>query len=408
MSSGQDVASAHFTGVAAAVFIALVMASGAQAQDAAFQSFFSSACQSPTGSLATRCAETPGGAGGLSADSQNSLNPGQSLGANDTGLARAQALTDEIQERQEARRAEDSGAPRFGAFLQVRGDDFDRKRSGRERGYDGDSLGGILGLDYRVSSDAFVGVLFSWDASESEFDRDDLGVGFTPPSNDGMTESDSFGINVYGSYNLSDQIYLDGSLGWTRAEYDLERNAVFQETTRMVPQTGLSVSADPDGDQFTASAGAGYDIQREAFSGGPYVRFNYARSEVDGYRESNGSGLEMRIDDATRTSFTSVLGVRGAYVISTGFGVVVPQLRLEYEHEFRSDRSATTARFIQDSNATSFRVRGNRPDGDRFNAGIGATIQLENGWMPYVDYEILFGDSRLDRQQFLVGVRKEF
>jgi hypothetical protein len=53
-------------------------------------------------------------------------------------------------------------------------------------------------------------------------------------------------------------------------------------------------------------------------------------------------------------------------------------------------------------------VSGDDPDRDYLNASAGLVLVLAEGWMPFVDYEVLVGHSFLDRHRVALGVRKEF
>lgn len=395
--------------------LAALAPQAARAQNAAFQSFFFDVCASPTGALAARCAETPGAAGDLSGDSEDSLNPSQALAINQSALARARALQKEIQQRAERRRDEGLGeqtagaGPRWSLLTSGRAEYFDREETRRERGLDGVTWGLQLGGDVQLGEGGFVGALLAYDRTDAEFDRDARGVNFTPPGNDGSTDADLYSLTFYGSWSLTDAVYVDGSLGYGYADYTFRRRAVFQETGRAVPQTGVRTEEDTEGHELSASGGIGYDWRREAFSLGPYLRLNYVWTKVDGYteRDETGSGLAMRIGTETQRSLATVLGLRGSYAFSTGWGVLIPQARVEWEHEFEQDTQSVLTRFVLDAGGNRFDVKGDSPDRDFLNASAGLLLLLPNGWMPFLDYEGLFGHSYYDRHRVTIGLRKE-
>jgi outer membrane autotransporter protein len=118
--------------------------------------------------------------------------------------------------------------------------------------------------------------------------------------------------------------------------------------------------------------------------------------------------LALIVDDTTSTSLTSVVGARVSYPISTSWGVIVPQARAEYEHEFRDNPRTTLSRFVLDAAGAPFGVVTDSPDRNYFNLGAGATMILPNGWMPFVDVEGLVGYSDYDRVRVTAGLRVEF
>lgn len=407
-------------------FIGLFAPSSASAQT--LQDFFFDVCGgdgSATATLATRCAETPAGGGDLSGDSEASMNPGQNVTANDAALARAQALTEKSEERLEKRREETNGKMsavsgqgddaefgRLSLFVNGRAEFFDRDRDAtdNERAYDGNTVGFQVGGDYRLSDRLVVGALIGVDRTDSEFEADAPGTAFTPGDSEGGVESDSYFLNVYGSYNVTDAIYVDGTVGIGHTDYEFERIAIFQESTRTVAQTNVRATGDSNGMQYSASFGGGYDFYRGAWGIGPYARVNYVRSEIDGYTESdaNGTGLAMRVGDNDESSLTSVLGVQVSYAASTDFGVVVPQFRGEFEHEFRKDGQSVATSFAQDAAATTFTNASDGPDRNYFNVGASVVVILPNGWMPFFDAETLVSYDDLIRHRFTIGLRTEW
>ena len=389
-------------------------------QNAAFQNFFFDVCATPSAAaLGARCAETPGGTGNVSGDSEDSLNPSQVVSSNEAALIRSKGTRREISERleelrQEREEEQTSGSiqdtARWGFFVSGRGTSWDRDETTEERGSDGYVYGVQLGLDYRFTEQLLVGVLFGYESGDSEFDGDAPGVNFIPPADDGDTESDSYLLALYGSYSLNDNVYIDASIGYGLSEYDIKRKAVFQESGRAVPQTNAVTSAEPDGGELLVSLGVGYDTSIEALSLGAYVRGDYVRTWIESYRESDDtlSGLAMSFDRQTRDSLTSVLGGRGSYAASMSWGVLIPQLRVQYVHEFDDDAQDAKARYLLDPGGAQYRFSGSDPDEDYFELAVGLSAVLPGGWQPYAEFETLLGYDDLDRYTWVVGIRGEF
>jgi uncharacterized protein with beta-barrel porin domain len=130
---------------------------------------------------------------------------------------------------------------------------------------------------------------------------------------------------------------------------------------------------------------------------------------LDDYAETdkNNSGLEMNVAVDDRTSFTSNLGVSATYAISTGVAVLVPQARVEWEHEFQDDAQQVTTSFVLDSGNNEYQLTGDKPDRDYYNAGLALVGVFAQGWMAFIDYETVVGYEDLDRDQITLGVRVE-
>jgi uncharacterized protein with beta-barrel porin domain len=403
---------------------ALMATTGAaQAQTAGnppFQAFFTTTCGSSTGALATLCAVSNGG--NLSTDSESSLNPNQTAVAAGNALAKAQALAAATEKRLEAVRDEADGKPgadagtvaAFGPwsiFGSVEGEWFDQSRPAfaNERGFDGKRYRATIGLDRRLSAASLIGIMLGYDDYSSEFDADRAGTAFTPQGDAGSVDSKDFTVTIFGSVALASSLWLDASAGIGFSDYDFRRNAQFQESSRTVPQTNVRTRGSANGREYFASVGAGYDLADGAFSFGPYVRGRFTRTRIDRYTEEDlgGSGLAMNVSASRATSLTSIMGGRASYAISTSWGVIVPQARFEYEHEFEDDPRATATSFVLDAAGNQFRVASDSPDRNYFNAGASLLFVLPNGWMPFVDYEGLIGYSDFKRHRVTAGLRVE-
>jgi uncharacterized protein YhjY with autotransporter beta-barrel domain len=399
------------------------VASPALAQSAGnadFQDFFFGVCTGSTGALANQCAVSAGG--DLSGDSESSLNPNQTSVAASNALAKAQALAAETEARLEALRDEDNGEPGadtgkiagFGpwsVFANFEAEWFeqDRQPYANERAYDGDRYRGTIGVDYRLNSGSHIGLSLSYEDYSSSFVADLPGNNFVPQANGGGVKNEAIAATVFASFALGENAWVDASagIGWT--DYDFRRNATFQESSRTIAQTDVNATGSADGKQYFASLGLGYDYSAGALSIGPYARARWTRSTIDAYTETdtNGSGLALNVSKQRANSFAGVLGVNLSHAIGASWGVIVPQARFEYEHEFDDDAATTFTSFVLDSANTQFAVVNDAPDRDYFNAGIGLLFVLPNGVMPFIDYEALLGYSNFDRHRITAGIRFE-
>ena len=403
----------------------------AQVTGQSLEDLFINACAggTATGAMLNLCNTTnvANGGGGnfaLSGDGQTSVSPGQTLTNNTSALNRAYGQTSGVQDRLEEERKERAGRPsglaagesaEFGGvslYLNITGEIVDRDRIlnvDQEKGYDGWSSGFQLGADTRIGDRLIVGALFGYDHGETTFDPDTVGVGFVPFPDEGATRSDSATVNLYASYSVSENLYVDGTVGFGYTDYTFDRNVMFQNTARTF-LTPVATSGDTSGYEVNAGFGVGYDFYHDALSIGPYVRFNYGRSVISEFTEEDrsGSGLNMTVQEDTSATLTSVLGVQASYAISQDWGVMLPQFRFEYEHEFKKDPRSVVSSFAQDTSGTSLALTTDDPDRNYFNLGFSLLFILPNGWMPFLDAEFLLDYKDFDRQRYTGGLRVEF
>ena len=396
----------------------LLAGAHAQAANPQFQDFFFAVCTAPSGALAARCAETPGGLGNLSGDSESSLNPSQNLGHNQTVLGTALGRSKGTRERAEHLRNsdfEESGAKdgRFSALLNVRASDFGRDGLGAtdpERGFEGDSRALEIGFDYALSQAVVLGAMLGIERIDNEFDPENPGVNFQPAHLSGASETDSRHATVFGAFAIGNAGFVEIAAGYEQHDGTYQRFSVFQESTRTIPQTNVRTEADADGTTRWVSINVGFDINRGALSFGSFFGFTRTQSKIDAFseRDLSNSGLAMTFAEAKRNSSLGHVGVRASYAFSSGIGVLIPQLRVEHQKEFEDDLQTITAQFVLDPLGTQYQLVGERADSSVTEAGFSLSLLLPNGWMPFLDYDVLLGSSGRDRQRATLGLRVEF
>lgn len=408
------------TVLAAPVAAALLAAAPSWGANAQFQAFFFSVCQSPTGTLTVRCAETPSGQGNLSGDSESSLNPSQNLSHNLNLVSSAQGRSDEARERGENLREGQPSATDgvkvdvgpFSLLLNIHGAWFDATgdESTAEREFDGDSSAAEIGLDYRLNDRAVIGGFIGFERSSYDFVGEAPGSNFVPASSAGSAEADDLYLTLFANWQLGSSGFIELSGGYEDSDGEYRRNSVFQESSRTVPQTDVRVLGEAGGATTWIGVNGGLDLNRGAFNFGPYAGLTQTSSSVDAYAEKDlsGSGLAMRFAETEQDSLLGHVGIRGSYAASTATGVLVPQLRAEYLYEFEDDPVATSATYLLDASGNSYSLAGGEPDTDWFNLGASLALLLPNGWMAFADVSVLLDNDDQDRTRATLGLRKEF
>lgn len=279
---------------------------------------------------------------------------------------------------------------------------FDKTATSLEPGYDRETWGGTVGLDYSFSGWGILGLALSYNHAKGSYDIG--GGGF---------DIDTYGATLYGSVFPVKNLFVDGYVGYNRKEYDSDRRInleVAHPGGVPVVATGAARGS-TDGDEFKAGANAGYDFVIRNFTIGPRVGVNYRENTISGFTErgANGpTGLELAFLRQNQTSLTSVVGLYSSLAISTGLGVVIPQVTAEYLHEFENDQKSNGFRFAQDANGIIFRYQLDPPDRDYFNVGAGVALVLPNGLAPFVNYRELLGYQHQHNHTVTAGVRFSF
>jgi outer membrane lipase/esterase len=174
-----------------------------------------------------------------------------------------------------------------------------------------------------------------------------------------------------------------------------------------------TAQGDTNSTQYSFSVGAGYDFNVQGFTITPFGRLEYSRLNVAGYQESinntaNGFGLVLAFDDQDVKSLLSALGAQASYAISTGIGVLLPQVRAEWRHEFKNDARTITSRFIFDPLRTPLALVTDSPDRDFFALGVSLSATFRGGVAAFVSYEAVVGLANVTSNSVVGGVRFEF
>lgn len=269
-----------------------------------------------------------------------------------------------------------------------------------ETGFDFDTYSITWGVDYRFADNFISGISLGY--VDTEIDMD---------ANQGEVETSGFTGALYATWYLSDifsagdVMYIDAYGGAGGSDYDSTRNIVY------VDPSGL-VNRQADGDtnisQAFVSLGAGYDFSLNAWTFGPDLHVNGERINVGSYEETGASGLNLRFEDQDISSVTTELGAHVSYAISTGIGVIVPQGRARWVHEFANDAQVINAGFVADPTGTPYLVLTEDPDRNYAIFGAGVSGEFGYGVSAFVDYEGLVAHKFLTSHVITAGARLTF
>ena len=271
-----------------------------------------------------------------------------------------------------------------------------------EPAYERDTYGGTVGADYLLGNKmAVVGMAFSYAHQSGTF-----------VFRNGNFDTDSFGPTFYATVFPIDNVFIDGYVGYTRHEYDIERRFSFTMGAVTQVPVGARTQGETSGNEYKAGVNAGYDFRFGRFTVGPRVGVDFRENHVDGYTENGASGfaqgLELVYESQHQTSLTSKVGAFASMAHSTGWGVLVPQASFEWRHEFMDDQRPIYFSFKQDPLGAKFRYLSDTPDRDYFYASLGLVAVLPNGLAPFVNVRQFFGYREQWSTTATAGLRFSF
>ena len=221
-----------------------------------------------------------------------------------------------------------------------------------------------IGADYRFSSKVVGGLALGAVNSSSDF-----------TNVLGGNDASGFNLTLFGTWYETDKGYVDAVL-----DYGSTSNELIRQISVAGDNTISLVSASTDSSvlSFTTSAGRTFAIR--GWDTGFYARLSLIKGTVDGFEEqfvneNLGTGSRFIIGEQDVNSTKITVGGEVSRAISTGFGVVVPRVRLEFESENEKNKDSILA--TVDQNIQGY--TGTARDTSYTNLGVGASMVLKNG-----------------------------
>ncbi len=290
---------------------------------------------------------------------------------------------------------------KLGLFLQGDIDFADRDSAPSFTGYEFDIWSLTAGADYRFSDRLYGGIAASFGAADIEY-----------AGERGETDIDNLSLSLYGGWQLTDNWFADALVSYGTSEYDNLRRIDYSDSGGAFRATQLS---DSDGDQLYLGLNTGYQWDRNGWRFGPTASVFYIDGTVDGFDERAQAGS----DDAwtfavSRQDFTSLrlsLGVQADYAITTGFGVLLPNVRAQYVRETEDGSEDVGLRLLNnpygDNELLSdqLRIEGRPVDDAFFDLGVGVSGQFPMGFSGFVDYHFYQSFDGFSRDGYSFGIR---
>jgi uncharacterized protein YhjY with autotransporter beta-barrel domain len=275
----------------------------------------------------------------------------------------------------------------LGIFVSADYQHKDKEQTNFEMGFESDSYGPTIGVDYQLGTSGVVGAAFDFSHADGEFDNDF-----------GDFNMETYTAVFYGSYYPTEQSFVDLALGLGHKEY---------ETEHADPGfTANEVKSDTTGFEFTADLTGGYDFNFGSVTVGPRAGLHYKRTALDGFSETGPAAATLfTYRDQVEDSLTGTIGFQASMAFSTGFGVVVPQVNAEYVREFLDDRERHTV-IDEGGGASTFTT--DQPDRNHFNLGAGVVIVLPEGISPFLSYETEVANYLEETHTLIAGARLAF
>jgi uncharacterized protein YhjY with autotransporter beta-barrel domain len=302
------------------------------------------------------------------------------------------APLDEQQDKKDKGASADGGG--WGLLVTPQYSKSNRPETDLENGYQASLTGLVVGIDYRFTDSVVMGLAVGQTSDKANF------IG-----NVGFLKGDNSTATLYGTWLISENVAVDGYLGYSKLKLDNQR--------RVVSGTNISgtMSGNTTGSQNMAGLSVSYQADAGRFNLAPSFNLDYIKTSVNTYNEHSSNFetnlMALHYGDRNVTSLTGSLGGRLSTSYGYDWGTLVPSARLAAVHEFQNKTRQISNELISTPGA-GFLVTTDAPDRDYLYSGLGVLAALNGGTQLFLDYENRSQDRLLSSWAVSLGVLTEF
>ena len=275
---------------------------------------------------------------------------------------------------------------RWGMF--VNGDIDIGKQSavGTQTGFKLSSKGITLGTDYRFEGNHVLGAAVGLVKANTDLSQAT-----------GSQDAKGLSLSLYGSYVPADNAYIDATMNLGHNKYDSQR----------LQTTGGFAQSNTSGNQLALALNAGYAFNQGPLTATPFGRVEYINASVNGFTEAGSLNEALTIGEQRVKATTVTLGGQMSYAVSTTWGVLLPNARVEFQHVVQSSVQNVTAALVgSPTPPTIVPILGQ--DKTFGNFAVGASAIFAKGFSCFVNYEQLFGKDNYSDRKYTLGLRIDF
>jgi uncharacterized protein with beta-barrel porin domain len=290
---------------------------------------------------------------------------------------------------------------RWGMFVDGNGIFAQANSANMLPGYNSESGGVTTGLTYKWNDKVASGIYAGYQGTYTKSGANGSGLGTGSSLTDNAVR-----FGVFGTYGQKDGkgLYLNGLAGGAYHNY---------QATRVIQYTGVNRTANssPGAGELDSMLATGYDIQKGKFTFGPTASLQYTYLGANGVNETGAQSLNFNSSGWNSSSMLSSVGAHAAYnwVAHHGSGgdiVVVPQINLNWQHEFMQNPYDISGNL--GGTSPSFSNWSAAPIRDFLYTGVGFTVEFAKNWNTSFFYNASAGNSDLVSQNIFWSAGVKF
>ena len=233
----------------------------------------------------------------------------------------------------------------------------ERAFRGASQGFDYRSDGVTAGVDRWLGGNVLVGVAAGWGWNDTDFDR-----------SRSRLDAEQRSLSVYGLWRHGDHVFVDGTFGWGRLDFDIRRASAI---------AGATALAKREGDQNFASLTVGYERGGAGMNLTGYGRLDASRTRLDAYRERGLGIYDLAYGKQTVESSGLAVGLEGSYSLAQS--KVRPYWMLEYREAFEN-RSDVALNYVVSPVSADYKLALRSYGDNMLSYGAGLDWSIAPAW----------------------------
>ena len=272
---------------------------------------------------------------------------------------------------------------RWGVFVTGLGEFTNVDSTSNAPGYEVNTGGFTLGVDYRVTPNFALGLTTGYAHTS---------IGLDTPG--GNIDVNAGKIGMYATV-FGNGFYLDTAVSGGPSGYTAHRTALQGAAYGSTNGGGLDVLL-----------AAGYDWRKGNLTIGPTASFQYAYVGLNGFTET-GSLAPLTFPNQNTESERPAFGAKASYEWKIGQFTAIPQVSAAWQHEF-GDAAYSVVASLASGAGNSFTVTGPQIGRDSLLVGAGATFILNERVSNYLYYDGEFARTNYISNNVSAGIRITF
>jgi Autotransporter beta-domain len=275
---------------------------------------------------------------------------------------------------------------------------LDRKISVNEAAFDGSANRLTAGVNYQASPKLLLGLALNHSRDRLDFDQ-----------SAGFSHSRMNGALLNAAIAPNEHFIIDAYVGSFSGDTDNVREVSYQFSTPSGPfSVNALANSSFDIRRQVAGASGTWQWNRDGWSGGIQLGVDRAKTTLDGFVESGGSGFALRVPQREILSETGYLGFSATKTYSINWGVIAPSVRVNLRKEFENPSRTLSVILDEDKTQTPILFDTSDPDTQWGEVGVGVSLVMREGHQAFFEYRQRFNHSFLQERVIAIGWRKEF